>query len=590
MNQSYCRILLRQILPIVILLLLLITSFILGLSSVYTKLNRRIDALSNLETIDHRRHDATEHNITLRLNNMSDVSDEIIKLKSELLLQADEIQGLHNMIEFQMNTTVKALNATVVQVQQSLKKEVQEVNENVSSQNSLMAYQFAGTFAILGSLISFWHMAAHVRKLNEPAVQTKIIAILWMVPIYSVSSWLGLVFVRAQAYLFVFKDIYEAYAIYQFLAFLIAILGRGDREAVITLLAQHADHLKRPLRLRFWAKRESYPSARHKAEAVLDQCQLFTMQFVLLRPITTIIMVISDAVHESRWDPKYPQLYTMLIVNISIFFAFTGLVRFYHVVKNDLNWCNPFSKFLCIKGVVFMTFWQGIVISFVAHAVYKKNDDINGDYDSTEWSKRAQSFLICLEMFLFAIVHCFVFPTEEWEPGYQEKAKRRIKAKLGDTLALRDFVRDVKLVLRSKKSRKGMMERIPQREEGLDDAYVVNRNGSAIMMDDDDDIDIDWTTGWSRIEKYLELVDEEGSNSSSEEGGDHRPRLRNKHGSSTVKICENTQFVELCDNHDLALSIKDETKKEEPPSSVPSNQGHTGTVAENDEQRPHEFV
>jgi hypothetical protein len=349
---------------------------------------------------------------------MSDVSDEIVRLKSELLLQADEIQELHEMIRLELNTTVKALNASVVQVQQRLKKEVQEVNDNVNSQNSLMAYQFAGTFAILGSLISFWHMAAHIRKFNEPSVQTKILSILWMVPIYSVSSWLGLVFVGAQAYLFVFKDIYEAYAIYQFLAFLIAILGRGDRQAVITLLAQHADHLKPPLRLKFWEKRESYPSSRHKAEAVLDQCQMFTMQFVLLRPITTIVMVISDAVHESRWDPKYPQFYTMIVVNISIFFAFTGLVRFYHVVKNDLSWCNPFSKFLCIKGVVFMTFWQGIVISFIAHAVYKKHDDINNDYDSTEWSKRAQSFLICLEMFLFAIVHCFVFPTEGKSDGH----------------------------------------------------------------------------------------------------------------------------------------------------------------------------
>lgn len=580
---SSCRIPMRQIFPIGIASIVLIASFSIGLMSVYTKLNDRITELSKAEILDHRRHDATEHNITIRLNNMSDVSEKLARLKSELLFQEDEIHELHDMIRLELNTTVKALNASVVQVQQSLKKEVQVVNDNVSSQNSLMAYQFAGTFAILGSLISFWHMAAHLRKFNEPSVQTKILAILWMVPIYSVSSWLGLVFVRAQAYLSVFKDVYEAYAIYQFLAFLIAILGRGDREAVITLLAQHADNLKRPLRLKFWAKRESYPSPRHKAEAVLDQCQMFTMQFVLLRPITTIVMVISDSVHESRWDPKYPQFYTMMVVNISIFFAFTGLVRFYHVVKNDLNWCNPFSKFLCIKGVVFMTFWQGIVISFVAHAVYKRNDDVNNDYDSTEWSKRAQSFLICLEMFLFAIVHCFVFPTEEWEPGYQERTKRRIKAKLGDALALRDFVRDVKLVLRSKKNRKGMMERIPQREEGLDDGYGMNGNGA------EDDIDIDWTTGWSRIEKYLELVDEEerGSKSLSDESDDnHRHMQISTSGSPLEKIIGKRQVEEqLCDdNHDLTLTVEN--------GAIQPNKRHDSAtdIEESGEQGPHEFV
>lgn len=413
-DLSRSTILHRKLGIFTVIIMILIASFSFSLMVIYNNLNNRITKLTSTESHDHLVHDASDHNITLQLNNMTDVSDEIVKLKQDLLTQADEILVLHNMVEYQINTTVQALNDQVEQVQQDVKEQVEEVNENVSSQNSLMAYQFAGTFSILGSLISFWHISSHIRKFNEPTVQRKIIAILWMVPIYSVSSWLGLVFVKAQAYLSIFKDVYEAYAIYQFLAFLIAILGRGDREAVITLLATHADHLKPPMRLKPWVKRETYASPRHKAEAVLEQCQFFTMQFVLLRPITTILMVISDAVHESRWDPKYPQFYVMMVVNVSIFFAFTGLVRFYHVVKNDLIWCSPFSKFLCIKGIVFMTFWQGVVISLIAHAVYTNNanEDGNDDYDSTEWSTRAQSFLICLEMFLFAIVHCYVFPTD----------------------------------------------------------------------------------------------------------------------------------------------------------------------------------
>jgi len=82
-------------------------------------------------------------------------------------------------------------------------------------------------------------------------------------------------------------------------------LGReAGREGVITVLAKHADHLKPPMRFNFWAQREPYASARHKAEAVLDQCQFFTLQFVLLRPITTVAIVIADAFHESRFDPK----------------------------------------------------------------------------------------------------------------------------------------------------------------------------------------------------------------------------------------------------------------------------------------------
>merc|ERR1711862_175702 len=141
----------------------------------------------------------------------------------------------------------------------------------------------------------------------------------------------------------------------------------------------------------------------------------------------------------------------MIIVNVSVFFAFTGLVKIYHAIRDELVWCHPFSKFLCIKGVVFMTFWQGVVISIIAQAVSKRHELENDDWDATEWSKEAQSFLICLEMFFFSIIHCFVFPAEQWEEGYKERESVREKPKLGDNLALRDFFRDVKLVMRRKK-------------------------------------------------------------------------------------------------------------------------------------------
>ena len=46
----------------------------------------------------------------------------------------------------------------------------------------------------------------------------------------------------------ILKDFYESYVIYQFLSFLIAVLGRGDRQAAVRSLARHADHLRRPFK------------------------------------------------------------------------------------------------------------------------------------------------------------------------------------------------------------------------------------------------------------------------------------------------------------------------------------------------------
>lgn len=447
----------------------------------------------------------------------------MVSMQHKLNVRMDAIEKHHESFSSHFDDTMKSINSTVEKVQENVDQQVQEVNDNVSSQNSLMAYQFAGTFAILGSLISFWHMAGHLQKMHAPIVQRKIIAILWMIPIYSVSSFLSLVFVQAESFLSLFKDIYEAYVIYTFLSFLISIIGRGDRDAVIDLLAKYADDLKQPLHLPFQSN-PIYQTDRQKAEAVLNQNQLFTMQFVFLRPLTTIAIIIADEYHESRWDPSHPQIYINIITNISIFFAFTGLLRFYHAVKEDLNWCHPFSKFLSIKMIVFLTFWQSVVISFIAHAVYKGNDDENASKDATEWSKQAQSFIICFEMFAFAIVHCQVFPTEEWEPGFRERQKRRIKASFGDSLALKDFVSDVKVVMKSK--RKERYKKLEAKKKVATYAYDKKDTDDSISelsasqasdgvdpngfgpFEIGDESDHSEEDGWNRIEEFIEEIED----------------------------------------------------------------------------------
>lgn len=153
-----------------------------------------------------------------------------------------------------------------------------------------------------------------------------------------------------------------------------------------------------------------------------------------------------------------------------------------------------------------MTFWQGIVISIIAQAVSKKREMDNYDdepWDGTEYSKEAQSFLICLEMFFFAIIHCFVFPAEEWEADYKEKEVIREKAKFGDNLALRDFFKDVKLVMKKNKRQRKKASRM----------RALGFNGNETTFGDERkdvelEVDIDWSRGWGRIEKYITILDD----------------------------------------------------------------------------------
>ena len=83
--------------------------------------------------------------------------------------------------------------------------------------------------------------------------------------------------------------------------------------------------------------------------------------------------------------------------------AFSGLIKFYHAVESELGWCKPLPKFLCIKGVVFMTFWQGLAIGLLAESTGGGVEDDTTETtgykaDPSEWARMAQNFLICLEV------------------------------------------------------------------------------------------------------------------------------------------------------------------------------------------------
>ena len=426
------------------------------LSSERAKLQGMSDLLDSHEKVIERFNaSVTNADVLTRLTGLEEtLSATAEKLKTDL-------RNAQRQITMQLNETLEQLSATVAEAESYIEMEVQTVKKDVdqyvvttqaqfSMENSFMIYQLAGTFTLLSCLISMWHMTAHLRKMNQPDVQRKILAILWMSPIYAVTSWFSLVFQSAEGYLAIIKDGYEAYVIYQFLAFCIAVLGKGDREAVVDLLSTHVDHLTPPFRILGCLELcgccmpEPFESPRAMADAILLQCQVFALQFVFFRPFTTTGMVVLKQLNyfgggDGPMDYRAPQFYLTIVQNISIFVAFTGLLKFYHAVDQDLAWCRPFAKFLTIKGVVFMTFWQGLAISLLADLT-----EVGGD-NAEDWAKSAQNFLICLEMLLFSIAHFYCFPTEEWEEGYRVKHTR---AAFGDSMALWDFFQDLQLVLR----------------------------------------------------------------------------------------------------------------------------------------------
>lgn len=315
-------------------------------------------------------------------------------------------------------------------------------------------------------------------------------AVLWMVPIYGITSWLSLVAPSFEAIFGAVRDCYEAYAVYTFIGLLIAILedGKGLPELIkglahhvteerhaITLataavaagnkIAIPAEHLKPPFPCCY-----NNDNVHSVASVWLHQCLLMAMQFVLLKPLLTVVPLIVSLIgydynvsmilddHSINWYS--PKLYANIVQNISVAIAFYGLLSFYHGTEKDLAWCDPWPKFLCIKGVVFMTFWQGACLQAMSSTGMVDSHTATQFQNLCVLTNLLVFFtfnfclidvcfligrLICIEMLLASIAHFYIFPYQEWREGY--KKDKMEKSVLKDTLAFHDFVRDMRRVV-----------------------------------------------------------------------------------------------------------------------------------------------
>lgn len=96
--------------------------------------------------------------------------------------------------------------------------------------------------------------------------------------------------------------------------------------------------------------------------------------------------------------------------NFSQMIAMFCLILFYTVFREELAPLKPIRQYLCIKFVVFATFWQSVLLAILVkfdiisinHWPYFPTliDTVNG----------LQDFLICIEMFVAAVAHILAFP------------------------------------------------------------------------------------------------------------------------------------------------------------------------------------
>lgn len=138
-------------------------------------------------------------------------------------------------------------------------------------------------------------------------------------------------------------------------------------------------------------------------------------QYCLIRVFFTIVSVISEAFDrycESSLSPAFAHIWVMVFETLSVTVAMYCLIQFYYQLKDDLAQYRPFLKVLCIKLVIFFSFWQTLLVSFLVGAGAIK---VSKTLAYPDIKIGIPSMALCIEMAIFAVMHMWAFSWKEYD-------------------------------------------------------------------------------------------------------------------------------------------------------------------------------
>ncbi|GAA5996705.1 OSTA/TMEM184 family protein [Rhodotorula paludigena] len=132
-------------------------------------------------------------------------------------------------------------------------------------------------------------------------------------------------------------------------------------------------------------------------------------QYVIVRPVSTFASVLGEATGYyclASWSPKFVHVWSAAAITISVTVAMYCVLQLYWPLRGPLKPYKPVLKFLCIKLVVFLTFWQEASLHFLITLGWIKDSEY---WTAEEIVVGLAALLSCAEMVLFSFLHVRAF-------------------------------------------------------------------------------------------------------------------------------------------------------------------------------------
>lgn len=247
---------------------------------------------------------------------------------------------------------------------------------------------------LLALSISIYCIFKQLINYRKPYEQRLVIRILLLVPIFCITCLAATIKPQfSRIYLDFIREFYEAFVIYTFFSYLTLILG-GER-LIMTKLTMG----KKPIRhvLPFMGDIDlSNPYSFLLVKRGI-------LQYVWFKPFYCLAMLICQI-----WTmPKF-ETWLLILYNVSVTWSLYNLALFWKCLYEELKKYNPWSKFMCVKLIIFASYWQGMLIKFLS---------IMGKFSSNDAQLLGYVYengMLCLEMIGFSILHMVAFPWSDY--------------------------------------------------------------------------------------------------------------------------------------------------------------------------------
>ncbi|KAG8080437.1 hypothetical protein GUJ93_ZPchr0007g4006 [Zizania palustris] len=261
-------------------------------------------------------------------------------------------------------------------------------------------------------------VSQHLFYWKNPKEQKAILIIVLMAPLYAINSFVGLLDIKGSKTFFMFldsvKECYEALAIAKFMALMYSYLNISISKNIVP------DEIKGRVLHHSFPVSLFLPRNVRLEHKTLKLLKYWTWQFVVVRPVCSILMI---SLQLLGFYPSWVSWTFTLILNFSVSMALYALVIFYHLFAKELAPHKPLAKFLCIKGIVFFSFWQGFALEVLAAVGIIQSHHFWLDVEHIQ--EAIQNVLVILEMVFFSVLQQYAYHVAPYSGADRAKFEKK---------------------------------------------------------------------------------------------------------------------------------------------------------------------